>query len=77
MAKAQISLNNYSGILSIFSKGMFEIKKINDDQYFWVLKSANGQVLCYSETYKNKESAKNAIANCMKCAASANVIDKS
>lgn len=44
---------------------MFELKKKND-QFHFVLKAGNGQVILSSEMYNSKASAKNGIASVQK-----------
>ncbi len=39
----------------------FEILRAKNKQFYFVLKSTNGEVLCTSETYKSKQSCKKAI----------------
>ncbi len=73
MSKISLDVSN---LLSFFSKALFEIKKIDDKQYFWVLRTINGETLCYSETFESKELAKNSIITCMKHAPCANILDK-
>jgi len=46
--------------------GIFEIKKAKDDQTFFHLKAANGQIILASEMYKAKESALNGIESVKK-----------
>ena len=41
----------------------YYIKKDNADQYFWVLKSSNGETICMSsESYDSKQGAKKSIS---------------
>lgn len=77
MTKMQLAQSAFSGLFSALSKGVFEIKKSANGQYFWVLKAANNQIICSSEIYVSKQSAKEGIASCMKNAANSYVIDKS
>ena len=39
----------------------FEIRKASNGQYFWVFQGNNNEVICQSETYHSKDSAKNSI----------------
>jgi uncharacterized protein YegP (UPF0339 family) len=39
----------------------FVIKRSTNYQYYFDIKSNNGQILCHSETYTTKQSAKDAI----------------
>jgi len=40
----------------------YYIKKDNADQYFWVLKSSNGEIVCMSsESYDSKQGVKKSI----------------
>lgn len=41
--------------------GTFQIKKSSNDQYYFVLKAPNNEVVLTSETYTTKQSAKNGI----------------
>lgn len=53
----------------------FEIKKDSAGQYYWVFKSSNGEVICVTESYRAKESAKHSIALLQTYASNASVID--
>ena len=37
--------------------GKFQLKKAKDDQYYFVFKASNGQVVLTSERYKQRRSA--------------------
>lgn len=52
-----------------------DINNSSDGQYYFVIKGANGQSLCHSETYMAKQSAQNAIEAIMKNAATATIVD--
>ena len=39
----------------------FEIKKSKDEQYYFILKASNGEVIATSEMYKKKAGAENGI----------------
>lgn len=53
----------------------FVIKKSSNDQYYFVLKAGNGQVIATSEMYVNKQGCKNGIESVKKNAPIAKVID--
>lgn len=42
-------------------KGKFQIKRLDDGQWHFVLKAPNGRVILQSETYKSKAGAENGI----------------
>ena len=46
--------------------GWYEISQAKDDQYRFVLKAGNGEVILTSELYKAKASAKNGIESVQK-----------
>jgi len=46
--------------------GSFELKKTKNNEFHFVLKATNGEVILQSETYKVKTSAKNGIASVQK-----------
>jgi uncharacterized protein YegP (UPF0339 family) len=46
--------------------GWFELTKSEKDQYKFVLKAANGEVVLRSETYTSKAAAQNGIASVQK-----------
>ena len=52
----------------------FEIKKAANDEWFFVLKAANGEVVLISETYKRKESAEKTVGMIRRCAANASIV---
>jgi uncharacterized protein YegP (UPF0339 family) len=39
----------------------FEIRKATNGQYYWVFQGNNNEVICQSEIYVSKDSAKNSI----------------
>lgn len=43
--------------------GWFELKKSKSDDYYFVLKAGNGEVILTSEMYKSRSSAENGIAS--------------
>lgn len=43
------------------SEYRFVIDKASNGQYYWVFKSPNHEVMCQSETYKNRGDAEHAI----------------
>jgi len=49
--------------------GKFELKKAKNDQFHFVLKAGNGQVILQSEMYESRASAENGIASVRKNAA--------
>lgn len=49
--------------------GKFELKKAKSDQFHFVLKAGNGQVILQSEMYESRASAENGIASVRKNAA--------
>lgn len=55
--------------------GKFEIKRAMNEQFFFVLKAANGEVIATSELYKTKQSAQKGI-NAVKKTLLASVEDK-
>jgi uncharacterized protein YegP (UPF0339 family) len=55
--------------------GKFVIKK-SGDQYHFVLKSENGEIIATSERYTNKASAKNGIESVRENAPTASVEDE-
>lgn len=54
---------------------MFELKKKND-QYHFVLKAGNGQVILSSEMYNSKASATNGIASVQKNCVNDNLFER-
>jgi uncharacterized protein YegP (UPF0339 family) len=54
--------------------GKFEIKK-SGDQYTFVLKAGNGEIIASSERYTTKASAKNGIESIKENAAKAETVD--
>ena len=55
--------------------GKFELKK-SGDQYIWVLKAGNGEIIATSERYTTKAAAKGGIDSVKKNAADANTDDQ-
>lgn len=55
--------------------GTFEIKKSGNDQFYFVLKAPNHEVILTSETYTSKQSAKNGIQAVQSSAADAQIKD--
>lgn len=55
----------------------FDRRRSNDDQFYFVLKAANGQVIGTSEMYKAEASVDKGIDSVMRNAPDANVIDDS
>ena len=55
---------NYKRIIDI--SGWYEISQAKDDQYRFVLKAGNGEVILTSELYKAKASAQNGIESVQK-----------
>ncbi len=55
--------------------GKFELKTTKDDQFHFVLKASNGQVIAQSETYTTKASAENGIASVRTHAPDAELVD--
>lgn len=53
----------------------FELKKTTDDQYHFVLKAGNGEVIAQSERYTTKDAAKNGIESIKKNAPAAGIND--
>jgi uncharacterized protein len=54
--------------------GKFELKK-SGDQYVWVLKAGNGEIIATSERYTTKAAAKAGIDSVKKNATDANTDD--
>ena len=54
--------------------GKFELKK-SGDQYVWVLKAGNGEIVATSERYTTKAAAKNGIDSIKRNAADATTDD--
>lgn len=44
-------------------KAQFEIKKTKNNQYHFVLKAKNGEIILQSETYTTKQAAKAGISS--------------
>jgi uncharacterized protein YegP (UPF0339 family) len=54
--------------------GKFELKK-SGDQYVWVLRAGNGEIIATSERYTTKAAAKNGIDSIKRNAADATTDD--
>lgn len=63
------------GIYSYNKKPKFEIRKSQNEQYYFVLIAPNGEVISKSEEYKEKESCKKGIESVKKNASIAEVSD--
>ena len=55
----------------------FEIFEGKNGQHYWRFRASNGEIMCSSEGYKAKASAKDAIESIKKNAPGADVEDKS
>ena len=53
----------------------FEIKRAVDKQFYFVLKTRNGEVIATSETYKRKQGCKKGIKSVVKVDSLTKVID--
>ncbi|MHA6288944.1 YegP family protein [Maricaulis sp. CAU 1757] len=53
----------------------FEIIKGQDDQFYWHLKAPNGEIICQSEGYTTKESAKTGIRSVKDNASKAAIVE--
>ena len=53
----------------------FEIIKGKDDQFYWHLKAENGEIICQSEGYTTKESAKTGIRSVKENAGPAAIVE--
>lgn len=53
----------------------FVIKKSSNEQYYFFIKASNGQILCTSETYTTKQSAKDTIDTIKRNASTATTED--
>ncbi len=53
----------------------FEIRKAENGQFFFSIKASNGQIICTSETFESKLSAKEAIDSIKQNAAFASIAD--
>lgn len=63
------------GIYSCNKKSRFEIRKSQNEQYYFVLIAKNGEVIAKSEEYKEKEGCKKGIESVKENATIAEVID--
>ena len=52
----------------------FEIRKAANNEWFFTLKAANGEVILVSETYKQKQSAQDTVNAIKRIAADALII---
>ncbi|ABR33523.1 protein of unknown function DUF1508 [Clostridium beijerinckii NCIMB 8052] len=59
----------------VLEMARFEIKKSSNDQYYFVLKANNGQVILQSETYTSKQNCNNCIKSIKENAPDAEVAD--
>ncbi|MEK4171337.1 YegP family protein [Lysinibacillus sp. Y5S-8] len=55
----------------------FEILRATNNQYYFVLKAPNGEIIATSETYTTKENCKNGINSVKVNAPKATVVDNS
>jgi uncharacterized protein len=53
----------------------FEIRRSIDDQFYFVLKARNGEVIATSETYHTKQACKRGIKSVVRVSLLAKVID--
>ena len=56
--------------------GLFELSKSKNNQFRFVLKAGNSEIILTSELYKSKASAKNGIASVQKNSADSGRFDK-
>ena len=56
--------------------GAFEIKTAKDGQYYFVLKSTNGQIVGQSEMYKSESGYKNGVESVIKNAINSKIVEK-
>lgn len=56
--------------------GTFRLWKGRDNQFYWSLKAANGQILCHSEGYTSKQAALSGIESCKQNALTARLADE-
>ncbi|EGR3965984.1 YegP family protein [Vibrio cholerae] len=61
-----------SGVL--LNKGKYELKKSSNNQFYFVLKATNGQVIATSEMYTTKQNAINGIES-VKANANSQTVD--
>lgn len=52
---------------------VFEILKNLSGQYWWRLKSGNGEILCHSETYTTYQAARDTVEKVKQNAGNANI----
>ena len=55
----------------------FELKKSQNDKYYFTLTAKNGQVIAQSQMYSSKDAAENGIASVKANAPEANIDDQS
>lgn len=53
----------------------FEIRYNTNNQYYWVLKAANGEPICWSESYTVKANALHSVSLVRTYAGTASVVD--
>lgn len=53
----------------------FEVYKAKNGEFRWRMKASNGEIICASEGYKQKASAKKGIESVIKNAAGAKIKD--
>lgn len=56
---------------------MFILKRAENWQYYWILVSMSGEILCQSEIFSSRDSAIAAIRYCRKNAYGADFVDES
>lgn len=55
-------------IKNLFGRDRYEVKENESGEWSFVLKSANGEIIGVSETYKRKQGAERGIASVRSCA---------
>lgn len=53
----------------------FAVYRSKDDQFYFIFRAANGEILVTSETYTTKQSALNGIASLQRDVAAADIVD--
>ena len=72
-----LETSQYTGFSPILmSSGFFEIKRSDNNYYYWTLIASNGEIICHSELYSSRQSAENAISNCRTHVSMARVVDR-
>ena len=56
--------------------GIFEIRRAMSNQWYFVLKAANGRIIATSETYKTRAGVSNGINSVMNHAPSARIVER-